>query len=162
MFIKTLSEIERFGIETGFKEAKPTTGGYLGIISYRLFDISEDMKFEVSLRRGKLDYELTTIANDYTLTYTIIHLSAKEIIKGKIAALLQRKKPRDYYDLYFLLRHPQFHGLVNKKILKQVFDNLKTEEINFRKELSILLPISHQMILKDFKNILKREIEKYL
>jgi len=34
LFLKTLAEIEKIGIRISFKETKPTTGGYLGLIHY--------------------------------------------------------------------------------------------------------------------------------
>lgn len=163
LFLKTLLEIEKIGIRVSFKEAKPTTGGYLGLIHYELFDFREDMKFEISLRKARLvESELTTIINDFTLTYILIHLSPKELINEKIQALLDRGKPRDYYDLYFLLRHPLLNKFVDKKRLKGLPDNLDKTQIDFKQELSLLLPVSHHMILKDFKAILKKEIKKYL
>ena len=163
LFINTLLEIEKQGIKIGLKEAKPTSGGYLGIIHYELYDFIGDMKFEISLRRGgELTKEITTIISDFTPPYTVCHLLGKDIVKGKMAALISRKKPRDYYDLYFLLRHPELHGFVQKPLLKKLLENLGKERINFKKELSILLPVSHQMILKDFKKTLTQEIKKYL
>jgi len=161
LFVNALSEIEKQGIKISFGEAKPTTGGYLGIIHYELYNFREDMKFEISLRRGRgLPREITAIINDYTPQYTIISLSAAETVKGKINALLKRKKPRDYYDLYFFLRHPQLHKLVEKTRLKEVLENLEKEQINFKKDLSPLLPVSHRMILRDFKSNLIREIKR--
>ncbi|MEW6407698.1 MAG: nucleotidyl transferase AbiEii/AbiGii toxin family protein [Patescibacteria group bacterium] len=163
LFIETISEIEKTAIKISLKEAKPTTGGYLGIISYNLYDISDEMKFEVSLRRGKkTDYEITTIVSDYLPSYSLIHSPAKKIVGGEIGALLGRKKPRDYYDIYFILRQPVLRRFVNSNQLKTIEENLNKTKINFKKELSILLPISHQMILKDFKKILMQEIKKYL
>ena len=163
LFINALSEIEKQGIKTSFKEAKPTTGGYLGVIHYELYDFVADMKFEISLRRGKgLTKEITTIINDYAPPYTICHLSGKDIVKGKMAALLSRGKPRDYYDLYFLLRHPELHKLVEIISLKKAFENLQKENINFRRELSVLLPVSHQIILKNFKLNLIKEIKRFI
>jgi len=163
LFINTLSEISKQEIKVDFKEAKPTTGGYLGIIHYELYDFMEDMKFEISLRKNRrLAKEITTIVNDYTPAYTIVSLLGPEIVEGKTAALLKRKKPRDYYDIYFLLRHPQLHKFVEKTRLKEVLENLEKERINFKQELSVLLPASHQLILKDFKKILTQEIKKYL
>lgn len=163
LFVETISEIEKSGIEIGLKEAKKTTGGYLGIISYRLYDISQEMKFEISLRNGKkADYEMTTIVSDYLPPYSIIHSPAKKIVKGKIEALLSREKPRDYYDVYFVLRHPELRKAINKNQLKRIEQNLSKTEVNFRRELSVLLPVSHQMILKDFKKILTQEIQKYI
>jgi len=163
LFINALSEIGKQGIKIDFKEAKPTTGGYLGVIHYEIYDFVEDIKFEISLRSGKeLATEITTIINDYAPVYTIVSLSGTELVKGKMAALISRKKPRDYYDLYFFLRHPQLHKCVEKARLKEVLKNLEKERINFRQELSVLLPINHQMILKDFKKVLIQEIKKYL
>ena len=162
LFLNTLSEIEKQGIKIDLKEAKPTTGGYLGIIHYELYGFIEDMKFEISLRKSKkLIKKVATIINDYVPHYTILHLSGEEIVKGKITALLDRKKPRDYYDLYFFLRHPELHKFTEKTLLKQVLENLEKERINFKEDLSILLPISHQMILKDFQSNLIREIKKF-
>ena len=162
LFISALSEIEKHGVKMDFKEAKPTTGGYLGIIHYELYSFVEDMNFEISLRKSKkLTKEVATIVNDYVPYYTILHLSSEEIVKGKITALLDRKKPRDYYDLYFFLRHPELHKFMEKTLLKQVLENLEKERINFKEDLSILLPISHQMILKDFQSNLIREIKKF-
>ena len=163
LFIDVLSKMGEQGIKIDFKEAKPTTGGYLGIIHCELYGFIEDMKFEISLRRGKrLTREITTIINDYTPAYTIVSLSGAEIVKGKTVALLSRKKPRDYYDMYFFLRHPQLHKFVEKTRLKEVLENLEKEKINFKQELSVLLPISHQLILKDFKFNLIKEIKRFL
>jgi predicted nucleotidyltransferase component of viral defense system len=161
IFIDVISEIEKIGIDISLQEAKPTTGGYLGIIHYSLYNFSEDMKFEVSLRKGKeLKKEITTIINDFIPAYTMVHLSPEEIIEGKIAALIDRKKPRDFYDFYYILRHPELHRYIEKEILIKVKNILNEIQIDFKKELSILLPVSHHLILKDFKSILIREIEK--
>jgi len=162
LFLNTLSEIEKQGIKTDFKEAKLTTGGYLGIIHYEIYNFVEDMKFEISLRKSKkITKEITTIINDYVPHYTILHLSSEEIVKEKMTALLDRKKPRDYYDLYFFLRHSALHKFMEKTLLKQVLDNLEKEKIDFKEELSVLLPVSHQMILRDFQSNLIREIKKF-
>jgi len=163
LFIDVLLAIEKQGIKIDLKEAGSTTGGYLGIIHYELYDFMEDMKFEISLRKNrKSAKEITTIINDYTPAYTIVSLSGAEIVRGKTAALLERKKPRDYYDIYFLLRHPHLHKFIEKNRLKEVLENLGKEKINFKQELSVLLPVSHQMILKDFKQNLINELNGQL
>jgi len=163
LLIDTLSGIEKQGIGIGLNEAKPTTGGYLGIIHYKLYDFIGDMKFEISLRRGgALAREIITVIGDFVPPYTICHLSVENIVREKMAALISRKKPRDYYDLYFLLRHPELRGFVRGSLLKEILEDLGKEKINFKKELSVLLPISHQLILKDFKKTLAQEIKRYL
>lgn len=163
MFIEALAQVEKAGIDIYFKEAKPTTGGYLGLLHYNIYDISADMKFEVSLRQaGHMKGELITISSEFIPPYVIMQIPPKELVSGKIAALLSRKKPRDYYDLYFMLRKQDLNRLLDKRKLGIVLSSLKTEKIDFKKELSVLLPASHHMILKNFRETLKREIEKYI
>lgn len=163
LFISTMAELEKTGVTISLREAKPTTGGYLGVIHYALYNYEEDMKFEVSLRRGSArKSETTSIIDDYTPPYIIFHLPANEMVKGKMAALLDRQKPRDYYDLYFILRHPELNKFVDKKILPKVKENVTKSRINFKKELAVLLPVSHHLILKDFRQMLTAEMGKYL
>ncbi len=38
LFLNTLADIEKTGIVVEIKEAKRTTGGYLGIIEFRIYD----------------------------------------------------------------------------------------------------------------------------
>lgn len=84
------------------------------------------------------------------------------MIREKISALLEREKPRDFYDLYFILRHPILNKYLPKEVLKKVKEKLIKKEINLKKELGILLPVSHHHILKNFKKNLLSEIEKFL
>jgi len=163
LFIESLSQVEKTGIDIYFKEAKPTTGGYLGVIHYDLYGQAEDMKFEVSLRKGVLvKGELVTISSEFVPPYIIMQVPPKALVSGKMAALLSRKKPRDYYDIYFMLRHRELKGFVDKSKMKIVYDNLDLERMDFKGELSDLLPAGHRLLLKDFKKILKNEIKKYL
>ena len=162
LFAQTLSEIEKTGIKVDITEAKKTTGGYLGIATFFLYNLKIKIQIEVSLRNEKrLKGIRTLIQSDYLPAYTLVHLPIEDIIRGKLAALFSRKKPRDFYDYYFLLvgNHP---AVKETKNLEKVMELLRDSQINFRTELKKLLPVSHQMILKDFKKILTREIKKYL
>ncbi len=160
LFIAVLSELNKQGLEITFQEAKKTTGGYLGIIRYNLYGFLQDIKFEVSLRKKIPDRDIMTIVNNYGFSYLLVSLSKEQIVKEKVKALIFRKKPRDYYDLYFLLRHPELRVFVEKKELKKIMNDL--EKIDFKKELSVLLPLNYHLILKDFEKNLFQEIKKYL
>jgi predicted nucleotidyltransferase component of viral defense system len=162
-FLKSISEIENQGIKVELKEAKITSGGYLGILSYSFYNFSGEIKIEISLRKEKsLQKSVITIVSDFLPAYVLVHLSPEEIVKGKSLALLNRYKPRDYYDLYFILRHPELNKFVNFKKISEIKEKLLEERMNFKSELEILLPISHHAILKDFKQSLIKEIDKYL
>ena len=162
LFSRTLLEIERSGLKVEIAEAKETTGGYLGIATFFLQDLKIKIQIEVSLRNGKQVKGIRTlIQSDYLPAYTLVHLPTENIINGKLEALFNRKKPRDFYDYYFLLvgNHPIVKETKN---LEKVMELIQSSQINFRTELKKLLPISHQLILRDFKKTLTQEIKKYL
>jgi len=162
-FLESISKIENEGIAIKLKEAKFTSGGYLGILSYSFYNFSGEIKIEISLRKENvLQKSITTIISDFLPAYVLVHLSPKEIVKGKSLALLNRYKPRDYYDLYFILRHPELNKFVDFEKISEIKEKLLKERINFKSELEVLLPISHHMILKDFKQSLIKEIDKHL
>jgi hypothetical protein len=74
---------------------------------------------------------------------------------------LERDKPRDYYDFYFILKHPVLRKNLKKDDLLAVKENLQKKEIDVKKELGVLLPVTHHQVLKNFKRNLLFEIEKY-
>lgn len=162
LLFNSLTKINEEGIKTEIKESKTTSGGYLGIFSYSFYDFSGEIALEVSFRRNKnFKKEVKTIISPYTPPFLVLILSSEELVQEKLLALIERKKPRDFYDLYFILRHPELNKFIDFKKIKQVKEILLKERINFKKELGILLPMSHHPLLKNFKESLIREIEKY-
>jgi len=86
-------------------------------------------------------------------------LAQDQLIGGKIQALLDRKKPRDFYDLYFILRK-RLPIKDKKTVLPQALHDLQKTKINFEVELKQFLPKSHWAIIKDFKKTLERELKR--
>jgi len=159
----TLSDLHNWGFDIELLEAKQTTGGYLAKINFSLYQFKFLIKIEISFRKSnkKIQSQTSPIQNDYIHTYNIVHLPFVEIIDGKISALLTRAKARDWYDLYFFL-HSRALDAKHKKLLPEILEKLKRSRINFKKELKIFLPRSHQIILKNFKSNLIREIKKLI
>lgn len=158
LFTGTLANIERSGIYVEIKEAKHTTGGYLGIIEFDVYDKRTEIYFEVSLRNSKIIKGISSlIENDYIPVYTLIHLPKVEIIKGKMRALINRCKPRDFYDYFFLLSG-NYPIVKEKENLNQALKLLRESKIDFRRELREFLPSSHVMHLRDFRKILEQKI----
>ena len=158
----TLTEIEREGIETDISESKRTTGGYLAIVSFQLAQSKIDIQIEISSRDMNAKGEIITIFGDFIVPYTIMVLSENQLVKQKISALMSRQKPRDYYDLYFILRKEKILLPQEKNILPKVLKLLHQSKTSFNKELEQFLPRSQWAILKDFKSVLEREITKYI
>lgn len=159
IIIQTIKEIEREGIFIDIKESKMTTGGYLAIINFLLQGQKIDIKLEISQRKDKNIGEIITVANDYIMPYTIMAITQNLLIAGKVRALLDRQKARDFFDLYYILR-ANLLPAKGKDVLKKVLILVEKSDIQFAKELKIFLPKSHWGIIKDFKNILRQELKR--
>lgn len=157
-----LSAIERIGVAIEIEEAKATSGGYLGIIHNRFGDYHVEIHLEISLRdRAPVKPETALIASDFLPAYTLLHLPQELLVQEKLEALFDRAKPRDFYDLYFILRK----GLLPHKsrhLLKEVLARLKRVDPVSLQELKLFLPRDHQAIARDFRATLERELQRYL
>lgn len=158
----TLAEIESTGIEIRIEESKKTTGGYLAIIIFSFQNIKTRIQVEISLRKSKrIKKTRSLIVGDYISAYTLIHLPVEDMIKEKLKALFSRKKPRDFYDYFFLLS-ANYSLAKEKRTLEKIFGLLRESEINFKSELRRFLPASHVAHFKNFKKILEDKILSYL
>lgn len=162
IFTKTLSDIELTGVwvELGAKPG-PTSEGYYADASFKMYDYpSAIVSINISGRKKASAAEIDLIPNDFVAAYNIYHLSQKELVEEKVFnALLQRKKARDFYDLYFIMRKGLL-DLEQKRRLKTQSNFIKStaEQINFKKELSVFLPVDQQIIIKNFKANFIREL----
>lgn len=160
LLLDALSQMEKENVVFSLKEAKQTTGGFLGVVSFEAFEQPVEIRIEVSLRKTDKKGETVAVTgNDYVPPYNVVAVTEKELISGKMKALLDRKKPRDFYDLYFILRK-QLPIPDKKTILAKALTALRASNINFDVELKQFLPKSHWLIIKDFKQTLKREIAR--
>lgn len=161
VLLDTLKEIEREGILTEIIEAKETSGGYLSELFFTLNTQHINILLQFSKRNPKDMGEVMTIANNFIPSYTVILLDRKQLVNEKIQALLTRSKPRDFYDLYFLIRS----GLLpneDKELLIKVKRKLAASTIHFEQELKQFLPNSHWPIIRNFRTSLEREIDRFI
>jgi predicted nucleotidyltransferase component of viral defense system len=159
--LNTLIEIDREGIETEVIESKKTSGGYLAIIGFKIGSTTLQTRVEASFRERKLIGEAETVFSDFVPPYLINVLSQEQLVDGKLAALIGRHKPRDFYDLYFLLQK----DLVSprqKDLLSQTIPLIEQANINFSQELKQFLPYSQWPIIKDFKVVLERTVKRFI
>jgi len=167
LFVKVLAEMERIGIkvEIGAK-SDVTTGGYFGVATFKMLEYQPvGVTINVSARNGRdMRGEVDSVANNFVPTYTIIHLPQEELVEEKIfGALRERKKPRDFFDLYFIMRK----GILSpdqKKRLAEVKDEIiaDAKKIDFRGELGVFLPVDQQTVIRDFSAMLERELNRQL
>lgn len=162
MLMEVYFILNKWGFIADIKEAKKTTGSYLAKTIFSFYDYKINLKIEILFRksRAKPKKDISQIRSEFLPVYDIAHLPQEEIVAGKLVALMARSKPRDWYDLYFLLKNDLLSNR-QKKLLPDVLKKFKNYKGNIKKELKEFLPISHQLVLKDFKNILIKEIVRF-
>ncbi len=161
LLLDTLSQVEKETIPFKLKEAKKTTGGFLAVISFGTDEQPIDIQIEISLRKEEAKGEVVAISSDFAPPYNIISVTEKQLVFEKLRALLFRKKARDFYDLYFIIRSRL--SLPHKKDhFQELLKTLKNSNINFENELKQFLPKSHWLIIRNFKQTLEKEIQKFI
>lgn len=165
LFVKVLAKIEQLGIhvEVGEKSDK-TSGGYFGVATFKLLDFQPvGVEINISSRNGRgMRGEVDSVANDFVPTYTLLHLPQDELVEEKVfGALLERKKPRDFYDLYFIMRKGMLSA-DHKNRLKDAKGAILADakKIDFRGELGAFLPADQQAIIRDFQRALEAELNR--
>ena len=161
-----LEKVEGEGIKTDIKESKKTSGGYLAIFDFETSEYESGIQIEVSLRSQPKNAGTTAlISSDLLPPYTMVHLDQERLVGEKIQACLTRAKPRDFYDLYFILRSRMAfkETFSQDKALKikllKVIDGQKFE---LKNELKRFLPSNQHTLLKNFKSTLLAEIQRSL
>jgi predicted nucleotidyltransferase component of viral defense system len=158
LFVSVLAKIEQMGIrvEIGEKSDR-TSGGYFGAATFNMTDYPPvSVEINISARNGReIKGEVDSVANDFVPTYTLLHLPQDELVEEKVfGALLERKKPRDFYDLYFIMRRNMLSADHRAR--------LKNIKIDFRGELGAFLPADQQAIIRDFQRALEAEINRQI
>ena len=145
-------------------ESKPTTGGHLAILKTKIFGESFELHQEISFRPEKsLVKEIAVVTPDFFPSYQIYILAKEKMIGEKIKALLTRQKPRDFFDLYFILRKNELRQRMKLKAdeRESILTFLeKQDKAKISRELRMLLPKSFWPIIKDLPRALKTELER--
>lgn len=156
-----LGEVEKEGIATDIHEAKPTSGGYLADLSFTGNEATVMIRLQMSFRHDQRRGEVAQVASDFLPAYTVTQVIQENLVAGKLGALFSRGKPRDFYDLYFMLRAnlllpEQRHELPRALAMFQ-----KTKPA-FEPELKEFLPRHQWTIIKDLPAALEREIKRFI
>ena len=154
-------EMERNAIPVSIAESKWTSGGYLAIIASPVRDLPVRIQVQVSLRRrDNVKGQGVLVTPELLPAYTLTQLPEALLVEEKLEALMTRRKPRDYYDLYFMLRK----GLIPtgmKGPLNQAKDALAKCKMDFGEDLGPFLPRSQATIVKDLRKTLLTELARH-
>lgn len=163
---RTLIGVEEEGIEVKIEEAQKTSGGYFAVLPFEAGTNRGGVQLEVSLRpSGRMKGVTALVVSDFLPPFTLIHLEEKILVREKVSALLTRAKPRDFYDLYFILRSRLAFADVfaeDKTLKAKILKAVEGQKLDLKSELKRFLPAGQHGLLKDFKAILMAEIERSL
>lgn len=150
------------GIKLELIESKPTSGGHLSIIKVKLMGEEVEIQNQISFRPTvKVSSESVVVTSDIAPAYNIYMLDRRMLVAEKVKALLERTKPRDFFDLYFILRDQQLrrHLGFEQGQREKVLGNLaKQSKEELAGELKRLLPRSFWPVVKDLPSAMKREM----
>lgn len=167
LFVQVLANLEKIGISVvlGAKSGA-TSGGYFGTASFAFPEFpSVEIAINVSARhRNNMRGEADSVTGDFTSTYTLLHLPQDSLVEEKIfGALRERKKPRDFYDLYFMMRKGLLSPDQKKRLAKMRAEILTSaKKIDFRGELGAFLPANQQTLVRDFSRALESELGRQI
>ena len=170
---KIANSLTDFGYETKFEEVKNLGKNFIFKIKGPLYVNSLvslcTLRLDISLRESiLLDPKLIEIFPVYSdlRPYNILVMDEREIMAEKVRTIMNRSKPRDIFDFYFLLRKGvKFDiSLINKKLkyYNQTYDSksflLKIKDMenlwsNELKDYVSIVP-NFAVIFKEIKNII--------
>jgi len=148
---EAVEKVRQENIRLELAESGETSGGYLAILRTELLDFNLYVKLNISLKRRKngIREEAHLIASDLFPAYNLTALGAKFLVREKLQALISRKKPRDLFDLYFIIRNRLETGeaVARKKEILSALESVKGSSLG---ELKLFLPKSYWNLLPGF------------
>lgn len=140
-------------------ESKSTTGGWIGVFLFSVGGEKIKITNEISYRKRNIKGDFVLVSSDLVPPFSVFVLNQKFLVEEKISALIYRAKPRDVFDLYFILRNNtlrRFYDSSKNKEVSLALKRIKEEDI--RKELSNFLPSSYRVLLKDLRKKIVEEL----
>jgi len=159
LLTQVVSSLKEEGVALTVAESKPTSGGFFALFEGRLYEESLNIEVNVSFRK-KIRPEPILVTTPLHPSYQCLVLPTAELVGEKCQALLTRRKPRDYYDLYFLLRErlgiPVIVSLKNRLI-----DSIRSLDAkSVPRELKVFLPVSHHQVVANLDKNLLAELNR--
>lgn len=159
---QVLYDMESEGMGVEIKESKATSGGFLANININYGNEKIEIKNQISFRDSSVkNSENIIISSDFAPTYNLFLLDRKILIAEKIKALIERNKPRDFFDLHYIFTNPDLRKEIyidemqREKILIKV--NQEDKRL-LESELKILLPNSFWRLINDLPGVLRKDL----
>ncbi|MBU2573051.1 MAG: nucleotidyl transferase AbiEii/AbiGii toxin family protein [Elusimicrobia bacterium] len=156
-----VKEASRAGLEFKTLESNKTSGGWFALMEARVHDWPVRVEWNISLRAGGAPLsETVLVGTPLWLPYSVRALPAADMASEKLEALFRREKPRDFFDIYYLLRNRLGVAEIaaQKTGLIKCVRGLNPKAV--KNELKQFLPRSQGALISRFPEILERELER--
>lgn len=155
---KVLYDLDSEGIKLNLKDANTTSGGYISNIIVKLFEEEIEIKNQIFFRDGeKKKAETHLISSDLVPSYTMLLLDTETMVAEKINALIERNKPRDFFDLYFIHKNENLRKVlkINPVQRKAIIEKIEKQDKKYLEtELKTFLPRSFWKLIDDLPAVL--------
>lgn len=150
------------GLDVDIEESKVTSGGYLANIVVNFEGEKITIKNQISFRdKSEKKLENMLISSDVVPSYNIFLLHRSIIVAEKINALIERAKPRDFFDLHYILANHDLRKemVITKDMREKIIIKINSQDKKHLKtELKNFLPNSFWKMIDDLPSFLKRDI----
>ncbi|EKD50209.1 MAG: hypothetical protein ACD_62C00609G0005 [uncultured bacterium] len=156
---EAVNEASKAGLDIKLVASNKTSGGWFALAKTQLHDWPVSIEWNISLRQVRQTTVVPVlVTSPLWASYSVLALNAEQMVFEKIEALFRRKKPRDFFDVYFMLRN----RLGISEILRQK-ENLLAEvkKLNagiVSRELRLFTPQNQWPIMKQLPRLLKEEL----
>ena len=137
-------------IKVDLTESKKTSGGWIGIFLFHILGNKIRVVNEISYRDKEKEGSFVLVSSSFIPPYRVFALEPRILVEEKINALVTRKKPRDIFDLYFILRDTRlrkFYSPKKKELILNFIRDAKGSDIE--RDLGDFLPLSYKPLLKE-------------
>ncbi|PIU19495.1 MAG: hypothetical protein COT18_07200 [Elusimicrobia bacterium CG08_land_8_20_14_0_20_59_10] len=156
-----VKEASKAGLEFKTRESNETSGGWFALVEARVHDWPVRVEWNISLRAGRAPLsETVLVSTPLWLPYSVRALPAAAMAAEKLEALFRREKPRDFFDVYYLLRNRLgvTEIAAQKTGLIKCVRGLNPKAV--KNELKQFLPRSQWALISQFPKILEQELER--
>lgn len=166
LFADVLTQIERHGPETELgPKPGPTSGGYYGEAQFQIHDFGP-VTVEINVQahpEEDVRGEVASVAREFVPAYSLLYLPQELLVAEKLDALVSRKKARDFYDLYFIMRRRLLSPDHKRRIATlQITIERAVGEADVATELYAFLPDDQRLLIQDFPQALLSEMRRQL
>lgn len=158
---ETITEASKAGLDIKLVESGKTSGGWFALAQTRVHGWPVEIEWNISLReirQTRTDPVLVT--TPLWASYSVQALPVDQMVFETIDALFRRRKPRDFFDLYFMLRERLGIAEITSQKKRLLEEARKLDPRTIGKELKLLTPRSHWAVIREFPHLLEQELKR--